>query len=121
MGENVLQSQVEAFKKGMDKAMSELLRKDMFVMKEVFEEEFVAEPFENYAVRESDGLIGYCSSDTNEIHLVKGHITVGKIVGDGAKAISKAISASGLPGIIPLTVSHVSQISGCFKVQHKGL
>ena len=121
MGENILKGQVEAFKRCVDKAMEELLTPDLFTITEVYDVEYTVVPIGENSVREGECLYGYASEDGTEVILAQQHLKVGKIIGDGATEINSSAGGAGSLGFIPMHVSSVSEISGYFKVRHKGL
>lgn len=121
MGEFIRKGQVEAFKKGVDKAMQDLLTPDLFTVPAVFDVEYTVEAFDGNTVQEGECLYGYSSEDGTEVVLSQENRTVGKIKGDGATEINSSAGGAGSLGFILMSVSSVSEISGFFTVRHKGL
>ena len=76
---------------------------------------YTAAPVEDRTVAEGDRLEAHAAADGRCIHLVKGHVAVGRIDGDGAKALLEALRAPGSPGVVSMTVKGVSSVSGFIK------
>jgi hypothetical protein len=115
MGENVLQGQVKSFKKGTDRSLKDMASPTLFDRPDIMSTVYTAAPVEDRTVTEGDRLEAHAAADGRCIHLVKGHVTVGRIDGDGAKALLEALRAPGNPGVVPMTVKDVSGVSGFIK------
>lgn len=115
MGENVLQSQVKHFKKGTDRSLKDMAAPTLFDRPDIISTVYTAAPVEGRPVMEDDRLEAHAAADGRLIHLVKGHVTVGRIEGDGAKALLEALRAPGSPGVISMKVKDVASVSGFIK------
>jgi hypothetical protein len=112
MGENVLQGQVKSFKKGTDRSLKGMAAPTLFDRPDIMSTVYTAAPVEDRTVTGGDRLEAHAAADGRCIHLVKGHVTVGRIDGDGAKALLEALRAPGNSGVVPMTVKDVSSVSG---------
>jgi len=115
MGENVLQGQVKRFKKGTDRSLKDMAAPTLFDRPDIMSTVYTATPVEGHPVAVGDRLEAHAAADGRCIHLVKGHVTVGRIGGDGAKALLEALRAPGNPGVVSMTVKGVSSVSGFIK------
>lgn len=112
MGENVLQGQVKSFKKGADRSLQAMSAPTLFSRPDVVSTIFTAAPLGGITVSEGDNLDAHAPIDGHHVNLAKGHVSVGRIEGDGAKALLDALREPGSPGVVPMKVTAVSGISG---------
>ena len=77
---------------------------------------YTAAPIDGFAITEGDRLEAHAAADGHCVHLVKGHISVGRIEGDGAKSLLDALRESGGSGVVSMKVMSVSAVSGFVKV-----
>ncbi len=115
MGENVLKGQVESFKKGTDRSLKNMAAPTLFDRPDIVSTVYTAAPVDGCAVAEGDRLEAHAAADGRCIHLVKGHVCVGQIEGDGSKVLLDAMREPGSPGVVPMRVTNVSAVSGFFK------
>jgi hypothetical protein len=76
---------------------------------------YTAAPVAGRFVAEGDRVEAHAAADGGCIHLVKGHVTVGRLEGDGANALLETLRAPGCAGVISMTVQRVSRVSGFIK------
>jgi hypothetical protein len=112
MGENVLQGQVKGFKKGTDRSLKNMAEPTLFDRPDIMSTVYTAAPVEGCDVAKGDRLEAHAAADGRCIRLVKGHVTVGQIEGDGAKALLEALRTPGNPGVVTMRVRKVSSVSG---------
>jgi hypothetical protein len=115
MGENVLKGQVQNFKKGSDRSLKDMAAPTLFDRPDIVSTVYTAAPLDDCAVAEGDRLEAHAAADGGCIHLVKGHVCMGRIEGDGRKVLLDALREPGSPGIVPMRVTGVSAVSGFFK------
>lgn len=116
MGENVLQGQVKSFKKGADRSLKDMATPTLFHRQDIVSTTYTVAPVEGSAVAEGDRLEAHVAADGRCVDLVKGHVCVGRIEGDGAKSLIEALREPGGPVLVPTKVTDVSVVSGFFKV-----
>jgi hypothetical protein len=112
MGENVLKGQVESFKKGTDRSLKDMATPTLFDRPDIMSTVYTASPVEGCDVAKGDRLEAHAAADGRCVHLVKGHVVVGRIGGDGAKSLLEALRGPGSPGVVPMRVRKVSSVSG---------
>ena len=115
MGENVLKGQVESFKKGTDRSLKDMATPILFDRPDIVSTVYTAVPVDGCSVGEGDRLEAHAAADGHCVHLVKGHLSVGWIEGDGGKVLLDALREPGNPGVVPMRVTGVSAVSGFFK------
>jgi hypothetical protein len=115
MGENVRKGQVESFQKGSDLSLKDLATPTLFDRPDIVSAVFTAIPVDGQSVAEGERLEAHAASDGRCVRVVKGHISVGCIEGDGAKVLIEALREPGSPGVVPMQVTSVSAVSGFFK------
>ena len=115
MGENILQGQVKSFKKGVDRSLQAMTAPTLFSRPDNVTTTFAAAPLNGCTVSEGDQLDAHASADGLQIHLAKGHISVARIEGDGAKPLLEVLRRPGSSGIVLMKVIGVSPISGFIK------
>jgi hypothetical protein len=115
MGENVLKGQVQNFKKGSDRSLKDMAAPTLFDRPDIVSTVYTAAPVDGCIVAEGDRLEAHAAADGRCIHLVKGHVCVGRIEGDGGKVLLDALREPGSPGIVPMKVTGVSAVSGFLK------
>jgi len=115
MGENVLKGQVKSFNKGADRSLKDMATPTLFDRPDIVSTVYTAGPVEGNKVAEGDRVEAHAAGDGGYIQLVKGHVCVGRIEGDGGKALSDALREPGGPAAIPMKVTAVSEVSGFFK------
>src|SRR5688500_3774470 len=104
MGENVLQGQMKSFPKGADRSLQAMSAPTLFDRPDIVSTTYTAAPLDGCAVSKGDDLDAHASADGQQIHLAKGHISIARIEGDGAKALLDALRQSGSPGVVPMKV-----------------
>lgn len=110
MGENVLKGQVKSFKKGADRSLRNVAAPTLFTRPDIMSTIYTAAPVDGCDVAQGDRLEAH-AADSKTIKLVKGHITMARIDGDGAKELLEALRAPGNPGIATMKVRKVSSVS----------
>jgi hypothetical protein len=115
MGENVLKGQVQNFKKGSDRSLKDMAAPTLFDRPDIVSTVYTAAPADGCVVAEGDRLEAHAAADGRCIHLVKGHVCVGRIEGDGSKVLLDALRGPGSPGTVPMRVTGVSAVSGFLK------
>src|SRR3954471_15700790 len=116
MGENVLKGQVENFRKGPDRSLKDMATPRLFDRPDIMSTVYTAAPVEDREVTTGDRLEAHAAADGRCVLLVKGHVTVGRIEGDGAKSLLDGLRAPGSPGVVPVRVQKVSPVSGFVEV-----
>lgn len=116
MGENVLQGQVKSFKKGADRSLHAMTVPTLFSRPDIVSTTFTAAPLDGITVSEGDEIDAHAPIDGQHVNLAKGHVSIGRIEGDGAKALLEALREPGSPGVVPMKVTAVSGISGFIKI-----
>lgn len=112
MGENILKGQVDSFKKGTDRSLKDMATPTLFDRPDIMSTVYTVVPVEGCDVAKGDRLEAHAAADGRCVHLVKGHIVVGKIEGDGAKSLLEALRGPGSLGVVPMWVRKVSSVSG---------
>src|SRR5215208_1320837 len=102
MGENVLKGQVDGFKKGTDRSLRDMATPTLFDRQDIMSTVYTSAPVKGCGVTEGDRLEAHAAADGRYVHLVKGHIVVARIEGDGAKSLLEALRAPGSPGVVPM-------------------
>lgn len=121
MGENVLQGQVKDFKKGADRTLQAMSEPTLFHRPEIVSTTYTAVPLNGSAVSEGDDLDAHASADGQHVHLAKGHVSIGRIEGEGAKVLLEALREPGNSGVVAMKVTAVSAVSGFIKtIVHRG-
>lgn len=115
MGENVLEGQVNDFKKGFDRTLKDMATPTLFDRPDIISTVYTAAPVDGCDVTEGDSLEAHAAADGRCIHLVVGHVTVGRIEGDGAKSLLEALRTPKSPGVVPMIVKSVSVVSRFIK------
>lgn len=116
MGENVLKGQVKGFKKGADRSLKDLATPTLLNRPDLVSTVYTAAPVEGCPTADGDRLEAHAAADGECVHLANGHVCVGRIEGDGAKALLDALREPGSTGVAPMRVTGVSAVSGYFKV-----
>ena len=83
MGENVLKGQVQSFKKGSDRSLKDMAAPTLFDRPDIVSTVYTAAPVDGCVVVDGDCLEAHSAADGQSIHLVRGHLCVGRIEGDG--------------------------------------
>lgn len=112
MGENVLKGQVKDFKKGSDRSLKDMATPKLFDRPDIMSTVYTAAPVEGGGVVKGDRLEAHAAANGRSVLLVKGHVTVGRIEGDGAKSLLDALREPGNPGVVTMRVRKVSSVSG---------
>jgi hypothetical protein len=115
MGENVLQGQVKSFNKGADRSLRAMSAPTLFSRPDIISTTYTAAPLDGCVVSEGDELDAHASGDGQQIHLAKGHTSIARIEGDGARVLLDALRQPGSPGVVRMRVTDVSAISGFIK------
>ena len=111
MGENVLKGQVKDFKKGTDRTLKDMATPTLFDRPDIMSTVYTAAPVDG-GVTKGDRLEAHAAADGRSVHLVKGHVVVARIEGDGAKSLLDALREPGSPGVVTVRVRKVSSVSG---------
>lgn len=112
MGENVLKSQVENFKKGSHRSLKDMATPTLFDRKDIMSTVYTAAPVDGCGVTQDDRLVAHAAADGCCVLLVEGHIVVGRIEGDGATSLLDALRAPDNPRVVPMRVRKISSVSG---------
>jgi hypothetical protein len=112
MGENVLKGQVKDFKKGTDRSLKDMATPTLFDRPDIMSTVYTAAPVGGSGVAKGDRLEAHATADGWCVRLVKGHVIVARIEGDGAKSLLDALRAPGSPGVVTMRVRKVSSVSG---------
>src|SRR3954464_6642665 len=112
MGENVLKGQVKDFKKGTDRSLKDMATPTLFDRPDIMSTVYTAAPVEGCDVAKGDRLEAHAAADGRCVHLVKGHVVVGRVEGDGAESLLEGLREPGSPGVVPMRVRKVSSVSG---------
>src|SRR3954451_17313584 len=104
MGENVLKGQVDGFKKGTDRSLKDMATPSLFNRPDIMSTVYTAAPVEDRGASAGERLEAHAAADGRCVHLVKGHVTVLRIEGDGAKSLLDGLRAPGSPGVVPVRV-----------------
>lgn len=121
MGENVLKGQVKDFKKGSDRSLRDMATPTLFDRPDIMSTVYTAAPVEAGGVAKGDRLEAHAAADGHSVLLVKGHVTVGRIEGDGAKslldaalslALTKFLRDSPKGSLFPMRTSRLSRWIG---------
>lgn len=115
MGENVLQAQVKSFKKGADRTLESMSTPTLFDRPDIISITYTAAPIDGCAISEGDHLDAHASGDGRSVVLAKGHVSVGRIEGDGSNSLLDALRHAGSSGVVPMRVTTISPISGFIK------
>jgi hypothetical protein len=116
MGENVLKGQVKNFKKGTDRSLQDLAVPTLFDRPDIVSTVYTATPVGGCVLANGDQLEAHSAADGRCVHLVKGHIVIGTVGGDGANSLLEALREPGGPGVVPMRVRKVSSVSGFIEV-----
>jgi hypothetical protein len=116
MGENVRKGQVDAFNKGADRSLKDMATPTLFKRVEIVSTVFTAVPVQGSAVAKGDSLEAHLAGDAQSVQLVKGHLVVGRLDGDGNKVLVDGFKEAGAGISQPMEVTAVSEVSGFFKV-----
>lgn len=112
MGENVLLGQVKTFKKGADRSIEQLSAPTLFDRPEVISTTYSAAPLNGCDVAVGDSLDAHPSPDAAAVLLAKGHLPIARVDGEGASSLLTALRDVGSPGVVAMTVTGVSEVSG---------
>lgn len=116
MGENILQGQVKSFKKGRDRSLRNMAAPTLFDRPDIMSTVYTAVSVESGGAQVGDRLEAHAASDGRSVHLVKGHVVVARIEGDGASVLLDGLRTPRNPGVVPVRVQKVSAISKCIDV-----
>jgi hypothetical protein len=116
MGENVLKGQVKSFKKGSDRSLKKMTAPTLFDRPDIMSTVYTAVPVEGSEAQVGDRLEAHAAPDGRNVHLVKGHLVIARIEGDGAAALLDGLRTPGNPGVVPVQVQKVSSFSKCIHV-----
>src|SRR4051794_40876474 len=105
MGENVLRGQVKSFSKGADRSLQKMSAPTLFSRPDIVSTTFTAAPLDGCTVSAGEALDAHASADGQQVCLAKGHISVARIEGDGAKALLDELRQSGSPGVVRTRVT----------------
>lgn len=115
MGDNFLKRQAQNFKKGRELATGEMSQPTLFSRPEVVTTTFSAVPSDKCQLQSGEVLTAYASEDRSQVTLTRGHMTVGRIEGDGATSLLGALSEQAAGGIAQVQITEVSDLSGMGK------
>lgn len=111
MGENVLKGQVESFKKGADRSLKDMATPTLFDRPDIMSTVYTVAPVEGTTVAKGERLEAHAAPDGRGVVLVRGHMVVGRVEGDGAASLLEALRAPGNPGVVTVRVRKVSVVS----------
>lgn len=112
MGDNFLKRQARNFKKGRDRAIAEQRQSVLFSRRDIITTEYTIRPEAGCALQNGEGLLAVLREDGRQVALARGHTQVGRIEGDGAESLVEALREPGIGGVVEVTVTNVSQITG---------
>ncbi len=116
MGENIVKGQVKSFKKGSDRSLRLMSLPTLFDRPDIISTAYTTSPVERGDTQVGDQLEAHAAPDGRSVNLVKGHLVIARIEGDGAAALLDGLRAPGNPGVAPMVVQKVSSISKCIEV-----
>ncbi len=116
MGENVLRNQVKSFQKGADRSLEKMSAPTLFDRPEIISVSYTAIPLDGCKVAVDDQLDAHAAADGKSILLAKGHTSMARIDGDGAVSLLDALRCPGSPGVVRMSVTNLSSISGCMNL-----
>lgn len=115
MGDNFLKRQARNFKKGRDLATAELNEPTLYDRPEVINTVYTAIPGQECQFTNGETLFVVASEDGQSAILARGHKSIGRIEGDGAKALLAALNETGAAGMAQVKITEVSGLSGIGK------
>lgn len=115
MGDNFLKGQARNFTKGRDLANAESKEPTLFPRPEFVNVVYTAFPGPGCNFSDGETLFVIASEDGESAVLARGHQSVGRIEGDGAKSLLAALNEPGAAGIAQLRIGEVSGVTGAAK------
>jgi hypothetical protein len=115
MGDNFLKQQTQNFKKGRELATGEMNQPPLFSRPEIVTTTYSAVPAKQCQLRSGEVLTALATEDGNEVTLTRGHRSIGRIEGDGAKSLLAALGDRVTGGIAQVQITEVSGLSGVGK------
>lgn len=117
MGDNFLRQQVENFRRGRDQAMRECESSTLFVRPGVMKTLFSASPCRGKSFVVGESLLAVAVNGSGLIAVMRGCERIGEIDGDSATVIRQSLCDPSSPGIAPMQVVEVAELSGVAKVE----
>ncbi len=117
MGENIRQGQCEAFKKGTDLAMYQMLSPSLIQRPDIEWSRHDADLLTGKSVVVGDKLLAQQSGDQPLVFLSKGSETVAKIEGEGATKLIESMEHTDCPDFAEVIVVDTCEISDSITVQ----
>jgi len=117
MGENFRKGQCEAFKKGTDLAMYQMLSPSLIQRPDIEWSRHDADLLGGKSVAVGDKLLAHQSGDKPLVFLSKGSETVATIDGEGATKLIEAMELTDCPGFAEVSVVDTCEISDSITVQ----
>lgn len=119
MGDNFLKQQVRNFKRGQDRAMSELGRRTLFDRPELVTSAYPVSEVNGHSISEGEEFLALPSREEGRIDFVLGNHLVGCSEGDAARALREVLDGpNGLGGVTVQVISK-SELSGVAQVRIK--
>lgn len=115
MGENFLEEQVKHFEKRRRIAHDDAKRPSFFERPEIIDTIYTVHIANGAELKPGETYLAAAAPDGERIDVAEGNRVVGRIEGDGAKSLAKALAERGTAGAVPIRVSEVSALSGCGK------
>jgi hypothetical protein len=115
MGDNFLKRQAQNFKKGRELATGEMSQPMLFSRPEIVTTTYSAVPAEQCQLQSGEVLSAIASDDGSQVMLARGHKSIGRIEGDGAKSLLGALGDRATGGIAQVQITEVSSLSGVGK------
>ena len=117
MGDNFLKQQAKNFRKRRDLTSNVLKLPALFARPDALKQVFDAPPCreETYTIGET--LLAMPGTRHNRVEIVRDHRAVGFVGGEGAEVLLGALPAPGSPGVLPMHVTKVRQLSGVAQLE----
>lgn len=115
MGENFLEEQVKNFERRRNIAREEVKRRTLFERPEITDTEYTIRFDDGSEPKDGDPHFAVVSRDGQRVDVTRGHRVIGRIEGEGARHLSRGLSAPGDPGVVSLRIREFSSLSGCGK------
>lgn len=117
MGDNFLRQQAKNFRKRRDLAIKEMDIPSLFKRPEIVDTIYKAKPCENENLKCGEALYAMPGKNMERVSLVRCGRKVGYLEGDSAKALVNTLCDSSTPGIIPVRIINVANLSGIAEAQ----
>jgi hypothetical protein len=111
MGDNFLKRQAKNFRERRDQALEKAKRPLLFSRPDDVNQLFLGKPCPNERYTDGEKLWAILEPKVNQITLVRQHKKIGFIDGEGANILKGALTKNEGPGIIPMYVRRVLDLS----------